>query len=98
MARPGGRAATSAAAIGLLTLVARSIAAGREVVVARLFGVSAEVDAYLLASTLPLLVASVITTSFMAAFIPAYVRATSEGGIGAGQSLFVDAMRATLGG
>ena len=93
---PAARAVSSAAAIGVLTLVARSISAGREVVVARLFGVSAEVDAYLLASALPWLVASVIAGSFAAAFVPAYVRHTSSDGIRAGQLLFIDAMRSTM--
>jgi len=62
----------------LTTLLSKALGVLRDALVARYFGASAQVDAFMVAVTLPALVGA-IGLAFSAAFIPLYRRTVAEG-------------------
>ncbi len=68
-----GRVLSAAAVVGIFALAAKLVAAGKEVVVARQFGLSDQVDAFGLALTLPGFALSLIGGSLNSALLPVYV-------------------------
>lgn len=66
--------------VATCTLVVKLAAAGKDLVVANYFGVSASLDAFLLAYLFPSFCVNVLAGSLQAAFVPAYVMTrTAEG-------------------
>lgn len=80
---PGG-ARSILAGIGVVAVISAAgklVAGGRDIVIARSFGVSAEVDAYFLAFGLLSLIGGVVVSSIQAAVVPAIVSSReAEGG------------------
>ncbi len=68
------------------TLASKAMGFIRDVLIARYFGVSAQVDAFMVAVTIPTLVGG-MGFALSTAFIPAYRRALAEGGLNQGRQL-----------
>ncbi|MDR7866279.1 MAG: murein biosynthesis integral membrane protein MurJ [Sporomusaceae bacterium] len=68
-------------------MVSRIIGLIREMVFAAFFGVSADMDVFLLAQVLPCTISTVLATSILAAFIPVYSRHMAKNGLQAGSEL-----------
>ncbi len=75
------------AAVGGMTALVSIVAAGKDLFVAGRFGVCDQMDAFVLASVLPLFASSVIGFSFNAALIPTYVKERETRGKEAAQQL-----------
>jgi putative peptidoglycan lipid II flippase len=65
---------------GSVTLVARSLGAGKELMIAHHFGASEGLDAFLLAFAILSFIINSFATSFGYAFLPAFVDADEKGG------------------
>jgi putative peptidoglycan lipid II flippase len=70
----------AALTVGLLSLGVKLVAAVKEVVVAKAFGTSDELDAFLAAFLLPFFAINVVSGSFNAALIPTFVRVRDREG------------------
>ena len=77
------------------TLLSKALGFVRDVLVARYFGASAQVDAFLVAVTLPTLVGGV-GFALSTAFIPAYRKALAQGGLSEGRRLAGGSISVTL--
>jgi putative peptidoglycan lipid II flippase len=78
----------AAVVVGALTLLGKVAGMGRELLVAAMFGTSAQVDAYVLAWQLPSYAIDVFSGAFAAALVPAFVEVrTREGSTAARQLL-----------
>ncbi len=81
--------------VGMLTLVVSAIVFGKDLLVARYFGRSAEIDAFLLAYMLPTFIATALGGSLASAFLPVYVELQErEGAAAASQLLWSTALSA----
>jgi len=78
----------AALTVGLFTAFVKLAAISKELVVAWKFGLSDEIDAYLIAFLVPSFVISVIAGSFHSAFIPTYIQVREKEGKKASQNLF----------
>jgi putative peptidoglycan lipid II flippase len=87
-ASPNRRIFAGALTIGVVTVGAKLIALGKELAIAAWFGRSDQLEAYLLAVLLPLLVGGIIGGSFTGAVVPALARAEQHGGRVAADRLF----------
>jgi len=86
-----GRIASATVTVGLLTAVVKLAGAAKLAVIARVFGASDALDAFLVAFLLPSFVAEVAGASFNAAFVPAYVRIREQRGLAAAREFFARA-------
>jgi putative peptidoglycan lipid II flippase len=74
------RVASAALVVAAFTLAGKVVSAAREVILAYRFGTTDEVDAFVLASTLPGFAMVVISGSFNTALLPAYVEVRQREG------------------
>lgn len=79
---------TTMLTVGVLTLLVKFVAAGKEVVVARQLGAGDAVDAFVVAFSLPAVTMHIIATSFNSALIPSYVEVRERAGRAAAERLF----------
>lgn len=70
----------TAVVVAVSTLVVKAIAFAKDLLVAHNFGVSADLDAFLLAFMLPQFVGLTITTAFHTSLVPAYVETQQKSG------------------
>lgn len=90
--------AASLCVLTLLTLLARMVETGREIVLANNFGVSEVVDAYVVAFLVPKFLLIVVADAFAVAFLPSYMTAKeAEGRRGAGALLVKATIALALG-
>jgi putative peptidoglycan lipid II flippase len=87
----------SAATIGILSFAAKLAGAAKLVVVARFFGASDELDAFLIAFLLPAFVADVVAGSFTPSLVPLLVRVREAEGIEAARRLTGKALSLAIG-
>jgi putative peptidoglycan lipid II flippase len=78
----------AALTVGIFTALVKGTAISKELVVAWKFGLSDEIDAYLIAFLVPSFIVSVIAGSFHSAFIPTYIKVREKEGKKAAQNLF----------
>lgn len=77
---PGGRTlGAPAAAITLLSVAAQVLALASQALIASIFGASADLDAFLAASTLPQYVVAVVLGALAAVFVPVFVEFDQSG-------------------
>ncbi len=74
--------------VGLGTALSKVLAVLKELAIAYKFGTAPELDAFLVALTIPFLVLTVIAGSFNSALIPTYIKVREKEGFGAAQQLF----------
>jgi putative peptidoglycan lipid II flippase len=74
--------------IGGLSLISKLLYAGKDVLVAREFGLNSQLDAYLTALVLITFVINLTAGAFDAAFIPTYIETRQADGLKAAQALF----------
>lgn len=77
----------AAVTIGFLTLVVRFFTFIKEIVVAGSFGISAELDVFLLALTIIGLPVGIVLNALQSSFIPVFVKISSSGDTSRAQSL-----------
>jgi len=77
----------AAVIIGVFTVLAKIASVAKDLVVARIFGTSDAVDAFLIAFMLPSFTIAVVAGSLNSALIPVFVRVRESGGPAAGQRL-----------
>jgi putative peptidoglycan lipid II flippase len=75
------------AVVGVLTFGVRLVTVLREIIVARTFGTTDSLEAFLVAFSLPMFTSSVVATSFNAALIPIYIQVRERDGQKAAQQL-----------
>ena len=74
--------------VGGFNLIVKFVTFFKELVVANIFGINDELDAFLIALTIPSSIIAVIAGSFNAALIPTYIQVReSEGGEAANKLL-----------
>jgi putative peptidoglycan lipid II flippase len=83
-------------AVGSIALVSRFFGAGKDLIVADKLGTSDLLDAFLMASLVPLFVTNTISASFGEAFVPVFVRARDQQGHAQAQRLLAGATALTL--
>ncbi|MDB6175434.1 MAG: virulence factor family protein [Chthoniobacteraceae bacterium] len=83
---------SSAAFVGIATSATKIVGMTKEILVAAFFGMSGDLDAYLLAVLLPTYIINVITGSIDASFIPVYIQVRENLGIQAAQRLFCEVL------
>ena len=74
------RILTSAALLAAMTVVVKLTAFAKDWLVARSFGASDQLDAFLIAVLVPSFVIGVVVHSFAAGFIPTYIRVLAHDG------------------
>ncbi len=79
---------SAAIAIGLFTALVKAVAIIKEVVVAWRFGTGNELDAFLIALTIPSFIINLVGGSFSSALIPIYIQVLEQKGGKAAQKLF----------
>ncbi|RME58581.1 hypothetical protein D6779_06200, partial [Candidatus Parcubacteria bacterium] len=67
--------------VGALTAIAKLGVLVRDLVIARFFGLSADLDAFYMALALPLFVVNVLAGPYPSVFVPAYIRHKEEHGL-----------------
>lgn len=72
----------------IMSGIAKLMVAAKEMVVAKVFGTSEVLDAFLIAFLLPMFAVNVLAGSFSAALMPAYIRTRDHTGPAASQQLF----------
>jgi putative peptidoglycan lipid II flippase len=77
----------SAAVVASMTLVVKALALVKDLVVARAFGVGAEVDAFLVAFILPQFIINVVAGAFHTSLVPTYIEVRDRDGREAAQDL-----------
>ncbi len=87
MLRLGGGVASAIAAVGIITLIARLVTAGRELVIAGKFGISDALDAYLIALMIPTVVVAAIASTIPTSLIPTLIQTEHTRGKGAAERL-----------
>ena len=78
---------TSAAMLGSATILVKLAAFAKEWLIARRFGVSDELDAFLVAFLIPSFAVAVAAGSFASAFMPTYIRVLDQQGPAAARKL-----------
>ncbi len=84
---------SSLIAIGSLTLMVKLIAFGKDLLVAHQFGVSDELDAFLIAFLIPSLIPMVFAQSTPIALMPAYTQTRARHGVRAANELAIQSIR-----
>ena len=84
----GGKVLSSTVVVAFGTLVVKAVAMGKELIVARTYGTSSTLDAFLIAFLLPSFAVNILANSLRAAFIPTYTQVYTEDGKQAARSLF----------
>lgn len=74
------RLARAAGVVAVLTVVSKVLGFIRETSLAAVFGATADVDAFLVAQTIPLFLFSIVSYSLTTTFIPMYSRIREEHG------------------
>ncbi len=92
----GSRFAATALLLASLSILGKLAALVREIVVARAFGAGSELDAFLIAFTIPDILGTVALYVALNAFLPAYVRAGTQSAVAASALARVYAVRMTL--
>lgn len=82
--------------IAVLTIFAKLLSTAKESVVAGLFGTGNAVDAFVMASLVPLYVINVVSGSFNSAFIPTYIQVREHEGEQSAQRLISSVMARSL--
>jgi putative peptidoglycan lipid II flippase len=82
---------SAAMVVAMGTAFVKVLAVVKELVVAWKFGTSAEIDAFLIALTIPSFIFTVVGNSFNAALIPTYIKVREREGRIAAQKLFAGA-------
>jgi putative peptidoglycan lipid II flippase len=82
------RIGTAMAVVGALTFLVAAVGALRDIILARQFGPSGDVDAFLVAFLLPSFAVSVLAGALATAFMPTYVKVRERDGEIAAQKLF----------
>jgi putative peptidoglycan lipid II flippase len=77
--------------VGLGTIFVKLLAIVKELVVAAQFGTTADLDAFLIALTIPSFVLNIIAGSFNSALIPTYIKVREQSGLKSAQQLFAGA-------
>ena len=70
----------AAVTVGFLTAVVNVASIGKDLIVAREFGLGADMDAFLLAFMLPTLALNILGVSFGSAFVPTYIQVRDVSG------------------
>lgn len=78
---------TSVLSIGILTIFVKMVAALKEIIIAYRYGVSNELDAYLIAYMYGSFMVNILAGSLSAAIVPAYIRIKLDHGLAAGREL-----------
>ncbi len=78
----------AAIVVAMGTTLVKILAIAKELVVAYQFGTAQELDAYLIALTIPSFLLNIIAGSFNSALIPTYIKVRDREGIKAAQKLF----------
>ncbi len=78
----------AAMVVAMGTTLVKLLAIAKELVVAYQFGTAQELDAYLIALTIPSFLLNIIAGSFNSALIPTYIKVREQEGIKAAQQLF----------
>ena len=81
----------AAIVVGIGTILVKLLAIIKELIVAYQFGTANELDAYLIALTIPSFVLNIIAGSFNSALIPTYIKVREQEGTKAAQKLFAGA-------
>lgn len=81
----------AAIVVGLGTILVKLVAVVKELVVAYQFGTATELDAFLIALTIPSFLITIVAGSFNSALIPTYIKVREQEGINAAQKLFAGA-------
>ena len=77
--------------VGMGTILVKLLAIVKELVVAAQFGTTADLDAFLIALTIPSFVLNIIAGSFNSALIPTYIKVREQAGLKSAQQLFAGA-------
>jgi putative peptidoglycan lipid II flippase len=78
--------------VGGLTIIVKIVSTLKEIVIAYQFGIGDSLDAFFIAYLLPSFAINVVAGSFVAAFIPTYIKVQEHEGKEAAQRLFSTAM------
>jgi putative peptidoglycan lipid II flippase len=90
------RLLSTMALMGMATVLAKCIALGKDLLVARQLGAGDDLDAYLVAFVLPSYASVVLAHTFASAFVPSYVRVWQKEGIAQAQQLAGGVMAAAV--
>ncbi len=83
--------------VGFGTILAKLLSVVKELFVAYQFGTASELDAFLIALTIPSFLLSIIAGSFNSALIPTYIRVREQSGARSAQKLFAGASLWSIG-
>jgi putative peptidoglycan lipid II flippase len=86
----------AAAIVGSMTLIVKAAAFVKDLIVAHNFGVSRELDAYLIAFVLPQFAINVVAGAFHTSLVPTYIEVRDREGQEAAQELFAAVMARAL--
>jgi putative peptidoglycan lipid II flippase len=81
----------AAMVVGMGTIFVKLLALVKELVVAAQFGTTDDLDAFLIALTIPSFVLNIIAGSFNSALIPTYIKVREQAGLKSAQQLFAGA-------
>ncbi len=95
-ATPLGRIAGATLVVAALTALARSTTVAREITAASAFGAGDELDAYLIASAIPVYLLGAIAGSFQSAFVPRYIALAKEKDQGGADRFVGNALAVTV--
>ncbi len=85
---PNRQIFSAAITVGLMTVLVKVVAAGKELVVAWRFGTGEALDAFFIALIVPSFIFVVVAESINAALIPTYIRVREQEGLEVAQRLF----------
>jgi putative peptidoglycan lipid II flippase len=88
---------SAAIIVGLGTILVKFLAIAKELVVAYQFGTANEIDAFLIALTIPSFLLVIIAGSFNSALIPTYIKVREQEGMKSAQQLFAGATTWSIG-
>jgi putative peptidoglycan lipid II flippase len=88
---------SAAIVVGLGTVLVKLLAIAKELVVAYQFGTANELDAFLIAFTIPAFLINIVAGSFNSALIPTFIKVREQEGIKAAQKLFAGATTWSIG-
>ena len=82
--------------VGALTVLAKIVSAGKDLVVAYQFGVGDELDAFLMAFLIPSFAINLVGGSLNAALIPTYIQVRKQEGMAAAANLYASVLLGSL--
>jgi putative peptidoglycan lipid II flippase len=92
-----GRILIAMIVVGFGTILAKLLSVIKELFVANIFGTASELDAFLIALTIPSFLLNIIAGSFNSALIPTYIRVREQSGAKSAQKLFAGASLWSMG-